>query len=97
MAKVSTNVTIDSDIKRQAQALFAEFGMDLSTAINIFLRQSLRQRSIPFEITTNVPNEDTLAAIRESEQIALHPEKYKSYNSAAEMFKDILSEDEDDA
>ena len=41
MAKVSTNVSIDADIKKQAQELFAELGMDLSTAINVFLRQSL--------------------------------------------------------
>ena len=39
MAKVSTNVSIDADIKKQAQELFAELGMDLSTAINIFIRQ----------------------------------------------------------
>ena len=46
MAKVSTNVSIDADIKKQAQELFAELGMDLSTAINVFLRQALRQRSL---------------------------------------------------
>ena len=53
MAKVSTNVSIDADIKKQAQELFAELGMDLSTAINIFIRQALRQHSIPFEITAD--------------------------------------------
>ena len=42
MAKVSTSISIDADVKAQAQALFADFGLDLSTAINIFLRQSIR-------------------------------------------------------
>ena len=59
MAKVSTNISIDADIKKQAQELFAELGMDLSTAINIFIRQALRQHSIPFEITADTPNDET--------------------------------------
>ena len=41
MAKVSTNLSLDADLKREAQALYADLGMDLSTAVNIFLRQSL--------------------------------------------------------
>lgn len=65
MAKVSTNVSIDADIKKQAQELFAELGMDLSTAINIFIRQALRQRSIPFEITADHPNQETRETIAE--------------------------------
>ena len=50
MAKVSTSISIDADVKAQAQALFADFGLDLSTAINIFLRQSIRENCIPFAI-----------------------------------------------
>ena len=42
MAKVSTSISLDADVKAKAQELFADFGMDLSTAINIFLRQSIR-------------------------------------------------------
>ncbi len=68
MAKVSTNISIDAEIKKQAQELFAELGMDLSTAVNIFIRQALRQRSIPFEITTETPNSVTTAAIEAAEK-----------------------------
>ena len=93
MAKVSTNVSIDADIKKQAQELFSELGMDLSTAINIFIRQSLRQHSIPFEITAEIPNNETKEAIREAEYIVSHPDEFKSYSSVDEMFKDILGED----
>ena len=50
MAKVSTSISSDADVKAQAQALFADFGLDLSTAINIFLRQSIRENCIPFSI-----------------------------------------------
>ena len=51
MAKTSTNISIDTDIKVKAQELFADFGLDLSTAFNIFLRQSVRENAIPFNIS----------------------------------------------
>ncbi|MBO5295921.1 MAG: type II toxin-antitoxin system RelB/DinJ family antitoxin [Clostridia bacterium] len=59
MAKVSTNITIDSDTKAKAHELFADFGLDLSTAINIFLRQAIRENAIPFPITRRTPPADT--------------------------------------
>ncbi len=91
MAKVSTNISIDADVKKEAQALFADFGLDLSTAINIFLRQSIRENSIPFSIQREVPNADTIAALKESEEMAKHPEKYKGYSDVGEMMKDMLA------
>ena len=50
MAVISTNIKIDSDLKQQAQALFSDLGMNLTTAVNIFLKQAVRERSIPFHI-----------------------------------------------
>ena len=50
MPTTSMNIRMDDDIKRQAQALFSEFGMDMDTAINVFLRQAVRERAIPFSI-----------------------------------------------
>ncbi len=50
MAKVSTNITIDADTKAKAQEILADFGLDLSTAVNIFLRQMIRENAIPFTI-----------------------------------------------
>lgn len=67
MAKVSTNISIDADVKKQAQELFAKLGMDLSTAVNIFLRQSIRSQSIPFEITAEIPNNVTFSAMESAE------------------------------
>ena len=92
MAKVSTNISIDADVKAKAQELFADFGLDLSTAINIFLRQSIRENAIPFSIQREVPNADTIAAIKEYEEMKKHPERYRSYHSVDEMMEDILGE-----
>ena len=92
MAKTSTNITIDTDIKAKAQELFADFGLDLSTAINMFLRQSIRENAIPFNISREVPNADTVAAMKEVDEMRKHPEKYKSYSNVEKMMEDILSD-----
>ena len=91
MAKVATNISIDEDIKPKAQAMLAEFGLDLSTAINMFLRQMLREKAIPFEIRWEVPNADTLAAMAEVEEMEKHPELAKTYSSVDELMEDLLA------
>lgn len=67
MAKVSTSISIDADVKAKAQDLFADFGMDLSTAINVFLKQAIYEKSIPFVIRRELPNEVTLKAMDDAE------------------------------
>lgn len=61
MAKVSTNISIDADAKAKAQVLLAEFGMDLSTAVNIFLKQMIYENAFPFLITRTNPNIEMLS------------------------------------
>lgn len=92
MAKISTSISIDADIKAKAQELFADFGLDLSTAINIFLRQSIRENSIPFMIQREVPNAETVAAMKEAKAIREHPEDYKRYRSFSELLKEVESD-----
>ena len=92
MAKISTNISIDADIKSKAQELFADFGLDLSTAINMFLRQSVRENSIPFNITREVPNEKTLAAIAEFENFKKNPDAYKRYSSFSELLDEVIAD-----
>ena len=77
-----------SDGFRPEGALFAELGMNLSTAFNIFVRQSLREGGIPFEIRTERPNKETVAAMLEAEHIAADP-KAKKYRDLDELFADL--------
>ena len=86
----STNISIrmDADLKAQADALFAELGMNLSTAFNIFVRQSLREGGIPFEVKLEQPNKETIAAMLEAERIAKDP-SVKGYNDLDELFADL--------
>ena len=89
MSKVSTSVSIDTDVKVKAQELFADLGLDLSTAINIFLKQCIRENGIPFSIQREVPNVDTIAATKEAEEMQKHPEKYKRYSSFSELLREM--------
>lgn len=84
MAKVSTSISIDADIKVKAQELFADFGLDLSTAINIFLRQAVRDNCIPFSIQRDVPNAVTLAAMDAAER---DEDMYGPFDSVADMME----------
>ena len=92
MSKVSTNISIDAETKAKAQAMLADLGMDLSTAVNIFLRQMLYEGGIPFSITRDIPNKVTLEAMKETEDMRRFPEKYKRYDNVDDMMEDILGE-----
>jgi DNA-damage-inducible protein J len=59
------SIRIDRELKKQAETLFSELGMNTTTALNIFVRQSVRQGKIPFEISLNRPNAETAEALRE--------------------------------
>ena len=89
----TTNVSIrmDSELKAQAEALFAELGMNLTPAFNIFVRQSIRNGGIPFDITVRKPNADTIAAILETQKIVNDPNA-KKYNDLEELFKALKDE-----
>ncbi|MDR0852325.1 MAG: type II toxin-antitoxin system RelB/DinJ family antitoxin [Clostridiales Family XIII bacterium] len=75
MTTSTSNVSfrIDSDIKAQADRLFSELGLNMTTAFNIFLRQAVREGSIPFSVTVNTPNAETVAAMLEAQRIAHDP------------------------
>lgn len=90
MAGSTTNISIcmDSDLKAQADSFFGELGMNLSTAFNIFVRQSLRDGRIPFDISLNQPNKETIAAMSEAEKIAKDP-SVKGYDDLDELFADL--------
>lgn len=89
MAKVNTNISVDPTLKQNATKLFANFGLDFSTAISLFLAQSVREKRIPFEIRMEVPNEETIAALNEFSNMRTQKGKYKRYNSFNDMLKEI--------
>lgn len=88
---VQTLVLIPNS-KKAAVELFFGLGLDLSTAVTLFLKQSLRVQGLPFAVTKVNPNGKTAVALNEYYDMKAHPEKYKKYSS----FKDAMSEELDD-
>ena len=84
------SVRMDSEVKKQCEALYNDLGMTLTTAINVFLRQSLRVGGLPFELRQERPNKETIAAMLEAERIARDP-SVKGYNDLDELFEDLHS------
>lgn len=63
------NIRTDKAIKEQAEQIFNELGLNMTTAINIFLRTAIREHGIPFELKLEAPNETTMAAIEEGKKL----------------------------
>lgn len=84
------NLRVDETVKKEASELFEDLGLDMSTAVNLFLRQAIRHGGIPFEIKRENP--ETLAAIEEVNKIRNGEIKVKRYSDVNEMFKDLESE-----
>ena len=88
MASTNFSVRMDSEIKKQCEALYGELGMNLTTAINVFLRQSLRVGGFPFEVKLDQPNKETIAAMLEAERIAKDP-SIKHYSDVEEALREL--------
>lgn len=73
MATTNLNIRIDKNIKYQAEEIFNELGLNMTTAINLFLRTTIREHGIPFELKLDVPNETTAAAIDEGRKLMDDP------------------------
>lgn len=90
MPKASTNISLDAELKKSAQELFSDFGMDLTTAITIFLKQAIREQRIPFEISREMPNATTRAAMDEFTEMKKNPDQYRRYSSFKEALNEVL-------
>ena len=68
MATTNLNIRTDKAIKDQAEEIFNELGLNMTTAINIFLRTAIREHGIPFELKLEVPNDTTALPLRKAEK-----------------------------
>ncbi len=85
-ATTNFSVRMDSDIKKKCEAMYGELGINLTTAINVFLRQSLRVGGFPFDVRIEQPNKDTIEAMLEAERI-LKDSSVKRYSDVEEALK----------
>lgn len=84
METTNLNIRTDKEVKAAAELIFEELGLTMTTAINIFLRQTIRENGIPFELKLHIPNDVTAAAIAEGRALAHDPSK-KGYNNMADL------------
>lgn len=73
MATTNLNIRTDKAIKDQADEIFKELGLNMTTAVNMFLRTAVREHGIPFELKLDEPNETTAAAIEEGRKMLSDP------------------------
>lgn len=89
-ATSNMNIRMDKEVKEHAQQIFSELGMDMTTAVNVFLRQTIRCNGFPFALRLDTPNEETLAAIQEVQQMKKNPTIGKSYTDVDAMMEELL-------
>ncbi|MBO5370206.1 MAG: type II toxin-antitoxin system RelB/DinJ family antitoxin [Clostridia bacterium] len=91
MATVNMSIRIDTELKKQADAMLSDMGLNMTTAMNMFLRQVVRQGRIPFEIATDIPNAETIAALKEMDDMLSGKIPAKRYSNTKELFEDLES------
>ena len=89
MSQGTLTLKIDNETKKEFNEFCEEIGINMTTAINMFIKKVIREQRIPFELSLNKPNLETLQALQESEDILNGIKKAKSYNNIEELFKDL--------
>lgn len=90
MATVPTQVRIDEDLKKQAAELFGQLGMDMSSAVNIFLRQCVLRGGLPFKVELPDYKPEVIEAMEEAKKIS-RDNSVKGYTDLNELFKELDS------
>jgi len=91
MATTNLNFRIDANLKKQSEEIFNELGLTMSTALTVFLRQTVRSNGIPFDMRLSTPNDETLDALTEVRQMKADPSIGKAYTDVDEMMKELLA------
>ena len=90
MPMISTSIKIDAKTKKEAQELFKDLGINLTTAVNIFLKQAVREQGLPFYVGKTKYKDEVYQAMKEAEQ---GKNLSKGYDNVKEMFEDILRDE----
>lgn len=91
-AKVNTNLSLDPTLTQESIELFSDLGMDLSTAVSVFLKKAVSVQGFPFPVTKETPRSETIEAMNEYYQMKAHPENYRKYNSFKELMDEVLAD-----
>lgn len=87
------NINVDSNVKKEATELFNSLGLNMSTAINLFLRKSINVGGIPFELKNPKPTRELKKALKEAKKIENGEILVKSFDNREDLKKALLSND----
>ncbi len=82
MATTNLNIRTEKEVKDRAEEIFNELGLNMTSAINVFLRAAIREHGIPFDLKLDVPNDITAAAIKEGRKLMADPAAQRYSNMA---------------
>ena len=85
MSKTSMSIRLDSEVKEQAQQVFSNLGMDMTTAINIFLRQAIQYQGLPFDVRLD-ENRKLIQVLTDVDQ---HRNMSQSFESVSNLMEDL--------
>ena len=87
MSKTSMSIRLDSEVKEQAQQVFNSLGMDMTTAINIFLRQAIQYQGLPFDVRLDESRKlvEVLADLDQNRNMS------QSFVSLSDLMEDLLA------
>ena len=78
------NIRTEKETKDDAERIYKELGFNMTTAVNMFLKASIRANGLPFTLQLDIPNDETAAAIEEGRRIA-RDKNVKGYKSIKEL------------
>ena len=81
------NIRIDEELKKESEEILNELGLGMTTAVKLFLKAVVWHNGIPFSL--EIPNKQTLKAIKEAEDMSSGKIKAKTYKSVDELRKDL--------
>ena len=84
MATTPTQIRVDSEIKKEASTIFSALGLDMSSAVNLFLHQCVLHGGLPFSVEIPQYNKKTLEAMAEAKKISADP-NVKGYSTMEEL------------
>ena len=90
MATTNINIRVDTELKQAAEELFNDLGLNMSTAITMFLKSAVNHDGIPFEVKRFTPNAETRAALAEYDEMKKNPGEYKRYDSFDDLTAEVL-------
>ena len=86
MATVPTQIRLDKDVKQQATELFSNLGLDMSSAVNLFLHQCILRGGLPFSVELPLYNKKVINAMEEAKRISRDP-NVKSFDNIEDLHK----------